>query len=146
MPALNRIPAPPISPQILRCLFGVAGILIGLSSVSAQITAPRTASSTTDRFVRLEEQLVNRLRATAEDQRNYLHFVGAKGSRGQVGLEACRRDRTLCDAASCLVALSLFRESPQVRSGKTRSHPATGSPVRHRPSARWSISLGSSGN
>ncbi|MDE0865386.1 MAG: hypothetical protein OSA98_16490 [Rubripirellula sp.] len=45
--------------------------------VNAQITTPRILSAGSNRSANLEEQLVNRLRATRDDQRAYIkHVVG----------------------------------------------------------------------
>ncbi len=50
-------------------------LLLGGMTVHAQITGPRTVSARADRLATLEEQLVNRLKATKNDQRGYLKFV-----------------------------------------------------------------------
>lgn len=42
---------------------------------TAQITGPRILSASSQRFANLEEQLTNRLRATATDQRGFIRFV-----------------------------------------------------------------------
>ena len=55
-----------------------AAVLITASwarSADAQITAPRILSAQNDRFATLDEQLTNRLRATADDQKAYIDFV-----------------------------------------------------------------------
>ncbi len=78
-------------------------LLCCCGTLSAQITSPRILSASPGRFATLEEQLVNRLHATAEDQRNYLHFVveqvrlGKLDGRIVVALEryALRRNRSL---------------------------------------------------
>ena len=49
--------------------------LICINSAGAQITPPRVLSAQVDRFATLEEQLTNRLRATSQDQRDYVKFV-----------------------------------------------------------------------
>ncbi len=49
-----------------------------LETATAQITAPRILSATPDRYANLEEQLINRLHATTEEQRAYLRFVVQK--------------------------------------------------------------------
>ena len=50
-------------------------ILICVTPVQAQITAPRTLSAQPRRLATLEEQLTNRLRATTQEQRDYIKFV-----------------------------------------------------------------------
>jgi hypothetical protein len=62
---------------MLRLRLGIAATLtlMVIGSVGAQITPPRVLSAQVDRLANLEEQLTNRLRATAEDQRNYIKFV-----------------------------------------------------------------------
>ena len=51
--------------------------LLGTSVVVAQITSPRILSAGPNVSANLEEQLVNRLRATREDQRAYIKYVVA---------------------------------------------------------------------
>lgn len=78
-------------------------VLAGSQPATAQITAGRTLSASPDPFATLEEQLVNRLRATADDQRSYLKFVVKKVREGKldiklvVGIEryALRRNPSL---------------------------------------------------
>lgn len=62
---------------MLRLRLGIAAVLalMVVGSASAQITPPRVLSATIDRYATLEEQLTNRLKATADDQRNYIKFV-----------------------------------------------------------------------
>jgi len=70
---------------------------------SAQITGPRILSASSERFANLEEQLTNRLRATATDQRGFIRFVvnqvreGRLESKLVVAIEryALRRNRNL---------------------------------------------------
>jgi len=51
-------------------------VTLGLSSPAvAQITGPRVLTAEQDRLATLQEQLVNRLRATRNDQRGYLNHV-----------------------------------------------------------------------
>lgn len=57
------------------------------SSVSAQITAPRTLSADIDPVARLEEQLINRLHATTEVQRSYLRHVVKLVEENKLSLE-----------------------------------------------------------
>lgn len=64
-----------------------AAILLVLASglaADAQITPTRTLSASTDRFATLEEQLVNRLRATREEQREYLQLVVKQVKAGKL--------------------------------------------------------------
>lgn len=49
--------------------------LASTAMAPAQITAPRIMTAEGDRFANLEEQLVNRLHATRDDQRAYIHYV-----------------------------------------------------------------------
>lgn len=46
-----------------------------MPTADAQITAPRSLSATPDPIATLEEQLINRLRATSNEQRAYIKFV-----------------------------------------------------------------------
>jgi hypothetical protein len=59
--------------------FTLAVLLIGFcvttSECEAQITVPRILSAKQDRVSTLREQLINRLRATREEQRAYVSFV-----------------------------------------------------------------------
>ena len=45
------------------------------SIASAQITAPRSSSAQADRYDNLQDQLVNRLRATRDDQQAYIDYL-----------------------------------------------------------------------
>ncbi|WP_235033222.1 hypothetical protein [Rubripirellula obstinata] len=82
---------------------GVLAVLVSTQSASAQITPGRTLSASRDPLATLEEQLVNRLRATALDQRAYLKFVVKQVREGKldiklvVGIEryAIRRNPSL---------------------------------------------------
>lgn len=54
----------------------------------AQIPTGTTSTiATGDRYTTLEEQLINRLRASAEDQRNYLRFVVDQVERGRIDIK-----------------------------------------------------------
>ncbi len=53
----------------------MAGCLLIASEATAQITAPRILSADIDPTARLEEQLINRLHATTDDQADYLRHV-----------------------------------------------------------------------
>ena len=53
----------------------VAALLACAANANAQITNPRTTSVGTTRVATLEEQLVNRLRATRDDQKAYIKYV-----------------------------------------------------------------------
>lgn len=74
-----------------RWVIGVCftlGFLVSASKpATAQITVPRVLSTTPDRYATLEEQLINRLRATAEDQKAYLRFVVNKVRDNQLDLK-----------------------------------------------------------
>jgi hypothetical protein len=59
----------------LRMTALVGLTLVLLVTAHAQITAPRSLSATIDRYATLEEQLTNRLRATRQDQIDYVKFV-----------------------------------------------------------------------
>ena len=62
--------------RLLRRSAWVAlALLCTTTSLQAQITTPRILSASPNRFTTLEEQLTNRLRATTEDQRNYVTLV-----------------------------------------------------------------------
>ena len=64
------------------------GLSIGLAGPGmAQITMPRTLSAEVDRYATLEEQLVNRLRATRDDQRAYIKFVVKQVRRGKLDVK-----------------------------------------------------------
>jgi hypothetical protein len=64
------------------------GVILGCGAAVApgQITPPRTLSAQGDRFTTLEEQLTNRLRATADDQRGYIKFVVEQVRQGRLDL------------------------------------------------------------
>ena len=75
------------SALLARALVLALGVFLLSPPAEAQITAPRSLSASVDRYATLEEQLVNRLRATAEDQRNYLTFVVQKVREGRLDLK-----------------------------------------------------------
>ncbi|WP_442510732.1 hypothetical protein SH528x_002374 [Novipirellula sp. SH528] len=69
----------------------ITGLFCGIQvttaqTSSAQVTAPRVLSSSTNHSATLEEQLTNRLRATSEDQRAYIRFVVLKVKEGKLDL------------------------------------------------------------
>jgi hypothetical protein len=86
----------------IACLT-IAAVLSHPAPAAAQITTGRTLSASSDSFATLEEQLVNRLRATSLDQRAYLKFVVKQVREGRldirlvVGIEryAIRRNASL---------------------------------------------------
>lgn len=67
---------------LLACT--VMGCALSASSAYGQITAPRTLSASVDPFATLEEQLINRLRATSLEQRSYLRFVVRQVQEGRL--------------------------------------------------------------
>jgi hypothetical protein len=58
--------------------------LLCAGSLHAQITPPRKLSAEIDRFATLEEQLINRLRATRGDQQAYIKFVVDQVRKGKL--------------------------------------------------------------
>ncbi len=61
-----------------RWLSLAAALLLSLQAIhwsTAQITESRTLSASLDRTARLEEQLVNRLRAFDQEKRSYVQMV-----------------------------------------------------------------------
>lgn len=63
----------------------VTAIIAGLTSVAhGQITVPRKLSSTTRSIATLEELLVNRLRATSDQQKAYIKFILTKVKAGKL--------------------------------------------------------------
>ncbi len=56
-------------------IFAIIAVTGIQSTVSAQITGPRVLSASPDRFATLEEQLTNRLRATTDEQKEFIRFV-----------------------------------------------------------------------
>ena len=64
-------------------LFIAAGMV---TDVQAQITAPRDLSGTPDPIASLEEQLINRLRATTNERKAYLKFVIKQVREGRLDL------------------------------------------------------------
>lgn len=53
-------------------------VLAAANTAQSQVTVPRVLSTTRDRHATLEEQLINRLRATSRQQRAFLRFVVEK--------------------------------------------------------------------
>ena len=70
-------------------------------SADAQVTEPRTLSATPPRVATLEEILVNKLRATRNDQKAYIKFLVRQVDNGKleaklvlaIGKKAIRRNR-----------------------------------------------------
>ncbi len=58
--------------RFLPAIIVVAFLLSSADSAQAQITNSRTLSASTDRFANLQEQLINRLRATTQDKKDFL--------------------------------------------------------------------------
>ena len=85
-------------PHTLLIVFA-SFIVSSSQTASAQITTPRVLSAVPDRFANLEEQLVNRLKATTRERRGYLNFVvnqvriGKLDSRIVVAIERYARRR-----------------------------------------------------
>jgi hypothetical protein len=122
---------------LLTCLF--TSFVMPSQNAWGQITTPRTLSASVDPFATLEEQLINRLRATSLEQRSFLRFVvrqvreGRLQARLVVGIEryALRRkpsfpfpffERALrFEAAKVGVALPSVRQF-----ATTRQTPPTG--------------------
>ena len=50
----------------------IALTAVFVATTQAQITTPRKLSASSDRFANLQEQLINRLRATTEDKQAYI--------------------------------------------------------------------------
>ncbi len=77
-----------MSRLIYRAVLHVAVLggltLVCLPPAHAQITAPRSMSASTNRLATLEEQLTNRLRATRQDQIDYVKFVVEKVRVGKL--------------------------------------------------------------
>jgi hypothetical protein len=61
--------------------------LICAGPLHAQITPPRKLSTEIDRFATLEERLINRLRATREDQQAYIKFVVNRVRKGKLDVK-----------------------------------------------------------
>lgn len=76
-----------VSKRALVPLFLVLGVSVVGGIATAQITEPRILSSELDRFANLQEQLVNRLRATTPDQREYIELVVKKARMGTLDLK-----------------------------------------------------------
>ncbi len=72
---------------IVGCCFTLGFLVLTSKPATAQITVPRVLSATPDRFATLEEQLINRLRATAEDQKAYVRFVVNKVRENQLDVK-----------------------------------------------------------
>ena len=64
--------------------FSIAATMIWGANAEAQITAPRPLSATVDRTATLEEQLVNRLKATRVEQRAYIKYVVGLTKEGRL--------------------------------------------------------------
>lgn len=63
---------------LIQGVFSVAAAMIwgsNANNADAQITIPRPQTSSVDRTATLEEQLVNRLKATRVEQRAYIKYI-----------------------------------------------------------------------
>lgn len=69
--------------QLLVC-FSLGSLVWCGSAATAQITGPRVLSASPDQRATLEELLVNRLHATADDQQQYLHYVVGQVNQGHL--------------------------------------------------------------
>ena len=69
---------------LLQGAFSVAAAMIWGTNANAQITIPRPLSSSIDRTATLEEQLVNRLRATRVEQRAYIKYIVGLTKEGRL--------------------------------------------------------------
>lgn len=71
----------------MRMTFKFAAFVLAIVAtpvVNAQITSPRVLSSSRSTSATLEEQLLNRLKATRDDQRAYLKHVVALTKAGKL--------------------------------------------------------------
>lgn len=70
-------PSPRLKPLARIAALGllIPIIPLGITVAHAQITGPATLPAERDRYATLQEQLVNRLRATREDQQAYINYV-----------------------------------------------------------------------
>ncbi|TWU35180.1 hypothetical protein [Novipirellula artificiosorum] len=64
----------------------LAAVLSSGSIATAQITTPQMLSIRQDRYATLEDQLINRLHATTEQQRAYLRYVVKQVEAGKLEL------------------------------------------------------------
>ena len=55
-----------------------------LATTQAQITAPRDLSTSTDKFARLQERLINRLKATTEPRQTYINRLVRQVADGRL--------------------------------------------------------------
>jgi len=71
-----------MSTRICGWLFAVVFVIVSGSRCEAQLTDPRGLSSSSSQVATLEEQLINRLRATTEDRRAYIRMIGTLITNG----------------------------------------------------------------
>ena len=67
---------------MLARLFGWLLLLALAPAAYGQITAPRVTSADGPQVATLEEQLINRLRATTEERQSYIRLILAKTEQG----------------------------------------------------------------
>ena len=82
-----RFPIHPVMCFVVTCL---GPVLFSSTTASAQITGPVrqvTTIAPQDRFDTLEDQLINRLRATSIEQRAYIKFVVQRVRAGQLEIQ-----------------------------------------------------------
>ncbi|WP_146517283.1 hypothetical protein [Rubripirellula amarantea] len=73
--------------MMFRIWLSLGLLIVCVGQCHAQITASQVSSGTGSRSATLEEQLVNRLRASAEDQRNYLKYVVKQVELGKIDVK-----------------------------------------------------------
>lgn len=67
--------------MLTRCFYLLVLLMLA-PAASAQITTPRVTTAGGSKVATLEEQLINRLRATTEDRQEYIRLVVAKVEQG----------------------------------------------------------------
>ena len=80
-------PTPVIHPGRLALIAASVALFAASGSATAQITTPQGRTLIADRTTTLRDQLINRLRATSEEQREYLAMVVEKVEKGELELK-----------------------------------------------------------
>ncbi len=68
----------------MRLCIILGSVFVGANDSAAQITEPRITTATDNRTATLEEQLINRLRATTDDRKAYIRLIVDHVNAGRI--------------------------------------------------------------
>ena len=93
-------------------------LLAVCGSAEAQITAPRILSASEQRTAKLEEFLINRLRATTENQQAYVREIVRLVEEGKLELRIVLAMQRYSERRSPFFPLPFFERALKVEAGK----------------------------